>query len=187
MKKTVSTGSAIGDLKAGKIAGRLFNEFYNRKGFFQSYSMPEYILPRNLKEGSREHALFLTYVISIDYTPDAVKLWKKSRRAHELYPEHFTPEKILKASPRSVESFVKKLGAGSYSNVAKTWVKTSRILTEKHEGDPRNTTKEPSRARENLMITRTSSTSELTWGMLRNGWMITLAHFLLKGLTRRMR
>ena len=40
-------------------------------------SMPEYQLPRNLKAGSREHALYLTYVISIDYMTDAEKLWSK--------------------------------------------------------------------------------------------------------------
>jgi endonuclease III len=144
VKKKVGFEFAIDDLKAIKIAGRLYNQFYNRSGFFKDYSMPEYLLPRNMKEGSREHALFFTYVISIDYMTDAVKLWKKSRGAYELCPEHFTPEKILKASPRSVESFVKKLGARYYSNAAKTWVKTSRILTEKYEGDPRNITKEPS-------------------------------------------
>jgi len=144
VKKKVGFEFAIDDLKAIKIAGRLYNQFYNRSGFFKDYSMPEYLLPKNLQEGSKEHALFLTYVISIDYMTDAVKLWKKSRGAYELYPEHFTPEKILKASPRSVESFVKKLGARFYSNAAKTWVKTSRILTEKYEGDPRNIAKEPS-------------------------------------------
>ena len=59
-KKTVEVNFSIDDLKAIKIASRLFNQFYNQLGFFKNYSMPEYVLPRNLKEGSREHALFLT-------------------------------------------------------------------------------------------------------------------------------
>ena len=88
MKKTVKTDFAIDDLKAIRIAGRLFEQFYNRKGIFKDYSMPEYVLPRNLKERSREHALFLTYVISIDYMTDAEKLWKKSRGAYELTQPH---------------------------------------------------------------------------------------------------
>ena len=54
--------------------------------------MPEYQLPRNLKAESREHALYLTYIISIDYMTDAEKLWSKARGAYELYPERFTPE-----------------------------------------------------------------------------------------------
>ena len=56
--------------------------------------MPEYQLSRNLKAGSHEHALCLTYVISIDYMTDAEKLWRKARSAYELYPERFTPEKF---------------------------------------------------------------------------------------------
>ncbi|MEM4727854.1 MAG: hypothetical protein QXD04_06360, partial [Candidatus Bathyarchaeia archaeon] len=45
-------------------------------------SMPEYQLPRNLLAGSREHALYLTYVISIDYMTDAEKLWRRARGAY---------------------------------------------------------------------------------------------------------
>jgi len=143
MKRTVSVEFAIDGVKAFKIAERLFDQFYGRKGVFEDYSMPEYVLPRNLKEGSREHALYLTYVISIDYMTDAEKLWEKSRGAYELYPERFTPEVILKFSPRTVETFVKKLGARFYSNAAKTWIKISKVLVDKYDGDPRNITPEP--------------------------------------------
>lgn len=134
---------AIDDLKALKIAEILYNQFYNHQSIFKDYSMPEYVLPRNLKERTKEHALFFTYVISIDYMTDAVKLWKKSRGAYELYPERFAPQKIVKVSCRTIESFVKKLGARYYSNAARTWMKISRILLDKYDGDPRNITKEP--------------------------------------------
>jgi hypothetical protein len=43
---------------------------------------------------------------------------------------------------------LKKLGARYYSNAAKTWVKTSRVLAEKYGGDPRNLTREPSQIAE---------------------------------------
>jgi len=142
MRRKFEVEFAIDDLKAFKIAERLFDQFYNRKGFFEDYSMPEYVLPRNLKEGTREHALFLTYVISIDYMTDADRLWKKSRGAYELYPERFTPEKILKISPRTVETIVKSLGARFYSNAAKTWIKISKVLVDKYDSDPRNITRE---------------------------------------------
>jgi len=140
MKKTVKVEFVINDLKAFKIAERLFDQFYTRKGFFEEYSMPEYVLPRNLKEGTREYALFLTYVISIDYMTDAEKLWRKSRGAYELYPDMFTPEKILKVSPRTVETFVRKLGARFGSTAAKIWVNISKVLVEKYGGDPRQIT-----------------------------------------------
>ena len=143
MKKTIKVEFSVDEGKAFKIAERLLDQFYNHKGFFQDYTMPEYVLPRNLNEGSREHALFLTYVISIDYMTDAVKLWKKSRGAYELHPERFTPEEILKVSPRTVQTFVKRLGARFYLNAAKTWTKISRILLDEYGGDPRNITREP--------------------------------------------
>ncbi|MEM2183593.1 MAG: hypothetical protein QXQ62_05645 [Candidatus Bathyarchaeia archaeon] len=73
-------------------------------------SMPEYRLPRNLMAGTREHALYLTYVISIDYMTDAEKLWSKARGAYELYPERFTPERILAVSERTLEVFLRRLG-----------------------------------------------------------------------------
>jgi hypothetical protein len=121
MKRVIETKFEIDDSKALKIAGRLFDDFYGKKGFFKDKPMPEYVLPRNLKEGTKQHALYLTYVVSIDYMVDAEKLWKKSRGAYELHPERFTPEKILKVSERSVELFVKSLGARYYKNAAKTW------------------------------------------------------------------
>ena len=79
MRKKFEVEFSVDDVKASKIAERLLDHFYNRKGFFEYYSMPEYVLPRNLEEGTKEHALFLTYVISIDYMTDAEKLWRKSR------------------------------------------------------------------------------------------------------------
>lgn len=144
MKRKSEVDFAIDNSKAFKIAERLQDQFYSRKGFFAGYSMPEYVLPRNLKEGTKEHALFLTYVISIDYMTDAEKLWQRSRGAYELHPDMFTPEKILKSSPRSVEVFVKELGARYYTNAAKTWVTISRLLLDKYGGDPRNLAKDPS-------------------------------------------
>ncbi len=143
MKKRFETEFAIDNLKAVKIAGKLQDLFYNRRGFFKDYSMPEYILPRNLKDGSKEHALYLTYVISIDYMTDAEKLWKKSRGAYELHSERFQPKKILSLSPNSVQSFVKSLGARFSPSAAKTWIKISKLLVDKYDGDPRNITTKP--------------------------------------------
>lgn len=46
MKKTIKVEFAVDDVKAFKIAERLLDQFYNRKGVFEGYSMPEYVLPR---------------------------------------------------------------------------------------------------------------------------------------------
>lgn len=143
MKRKVETEFVIDDLRAVKIGGLLFDLFNNRQGFFEDYSMPEYILPRNLVEGSREHALFLTYVISIDYMTDAEKLWKRSREAYELSPDRFELERIVKFGSSTVQSFVKGIGARFSPSAAKTWIKISEVLLEHYNGDPREIASKP--------------------------------------------
>jgi len=105
--------------------------------------MPEYIVPENLVEGSKEHACYLTFVISIDYATDAVKLWRNSRGAYRIYPERFDPQTIVNLGQRTLTSFVRGLGARYPKPGAQAWRKISKILIEKYEGDPRNLTLEP--------------------------------------------
>ena len=81
-KITHSVEFNIDESKASTIGGMLLDQFYNKKGFFKGYEMPEYILPENLVKGSKEHALYLTYIKSIDYMVDAVKLWGNSREEY---------------------------------------------------------------------------------------------------------
>jgi len=111
-------------------------------------SMPEYQLPRSLQAGSREHALYLTYIISIDYMTDAEKLWSKARTAYELYPEMFTPEKVLNVGERTLQVFLRELGARFRASAAQTWKRISHILVERYGGDPRNITAQPLTIRE---------------------------------------
>lgn len=118
------------------------NKHTGKEEFFEGYSMPEYISPRNLSEGSKEQALYLTYVISVDYMTDAEKLWRNSRGAYELYPERFEPETILKLGDRTLEAFLRRIGARFSSTGVDTWRRISKILLEKYEGDPRNITRE---------------------------------------------
>lgn len=126
--------------KAVEIAGVLSGLIAQRHRLI---SMPEYQLPRNLMPGGREHALYLTYVISIDYMTHAEKLWQKARGAYELSPERFTPEKVLALSERTLGCFLKGLGARFGSPAAETWKKISAVLMEKYGGDPRNITDQP--------------------------------------------
>jgi len=139
----VSIEFEANDIKALNIADRLFDQFYGQKGFFEGYTMPEYILPTGMSKGSKEHALFLTYVISIDYMTDARKLWANARGAFNLYPERFQPSTILNLADRTLISFLRNLGARYPKSGAATWKKISALLNEKYEGDPRNITRTP--------------------------------------------
>jgi len=143
LSKTFQRKFFADEEKAVAIARRLYDDFYGQKGFFEGYRMPEYILPDNLVEGSKEHALYLTYVISIDYMTDAVKLWHNARGAYRIYPERFDPEAILTLGDRTLTSFLRGLGARYPEAGMKAWRKISRILIEKYDGDPRNITSKP--------------------------------------------
>jgi len=142
-KKETTIQFNINEEKAICIAEKLLDLFYRRRGFFEGYSMPEYVLPKNLVEGSREHGLYLTYVISIDYMTDAEKLWRNSRRAYELYPNRFKPETISASNKQSLERFVREIGGRYPKAGAHTWTSISNTLLSKYDGDPRNITKEP--------------------------------------------
>jgi endonuclease III len=50
----------------------------------------------------------------------------------------------LKVSPRTVETFVRKLGARFGSNAANIWIKVSKVLVDKYSGDPTKITSQPS-------------------------------------------
>lgn len=106
-------------------------------------SMPEYVLPRGMVPGSREHALYLTYVIAVDYMVDAERLWRRARELYERDPTFFTPQRILAASEEELVSVLKELGARFTRRATRDWKEISRILLERYGGDPRNIAPEP--------------------------------------------
>lgn len=73
-------------------------------GIFGSTQMPEDLLPQGMAEGSREHVLFITLTVAIDYQRDAHQLWEASRNAfgdlttrYLFFPEqlHTKPHAII--------------------------------------------------------------------------------------------
>jgi hypothetical protein len=143
LSKVFEARFGVDEEKATRIARRLYDQFYESKGFFAGYRMPEYILPRNLVPGSKEHAQYLTFVISIDYMTDAVKLWRNARETYELYPERFNPSEVLAITDRTLTTFLRRLGARYPKSGAQTWKGISRILVDKYDGDPRTLTPVP--------------------------------------------
>ena len=131
----------ISDLeKANRIAEVLHDQFRNRTGFFKNYQMPEYDRPRGLSKESNAYALYLTYVISIDFQTDAVNLWNRSKEFFERKPHFFDPEVIVNADDSTLRHIARSLGARYPNGAAKGWKKISQILLDKYNGDPRNIT-----------------------------------------------
>jgi len=128
--------------KATLIGSTLYYQFKSKTGFFDGYEMPEYIPPSGLDRSSKEYALYLTYVIAIDFQTDAVKLWSRSRKLYEEEPHLFNPEVIVDFDKKELRRIVKSLGARYPNGGADGWIKISKLLLEKYDGDPRNITKE---------------------------------------------
>jgi len=129
--------------RACRISKILHDQFSTRSGFFRDYQMPEYIPPAGLDRRSREYALYLTYVIAIDFQTDAVKLWKRARQRYEMEPHLFEPQVIVQTSHSALRSIVRSLGARYPNGAASGWKKTSQILLHKYGADPRSITPRP--------------------------------------------
>lgn len=129
--------------KSFHIAEKLYDDFYNHKGFFKDYQMPEYVLPRNLNSESKEYACYLTFIISIDYGTDANRLWRKARETYIHNPEYFDPKAIISLDEKTLTSIIKELGFRYPKTGSKAWKKIANILIEKYDGDPRNLTPQP--------------------------------------------
>jgi len=68
--------------RARTVAPILYEEFRSN-GIFGKKDMPEDITPCGMSVGSREHLLFLTLTVSIDYQRDAHALWDSARATYE--------------------------------------------------------------------------------------------------------
>jgi hypothetical protein len=129
--------------RAENIGKILHNDFQKRIGYFTGYIMPEYSYPKNIVQGSREQALYFTYVISVDKQTNAVKLWQNAGRIFENHPEYFDPKFIVNADQNFLSSLLKNLGARYANKGAQTWKTISELLLKRYEGDPRNITRTP--------------------------------------------
>lgn len=144
MKKVTYSVEFLQDVdKAVEIAQTLYHQFKNRTGYFDGYNMPEYVLPAGLDNDSRGYALYLTYIIAIDFQTDAVKLWSKARSLYEDQPRLFEPEVIVSLDKEHLRSVTKSLGARYPTNAASGWKRISEILLHDYGGDPRNITNIP--------------------------------------------
>ena len=142
-RRSYTANFEIDNEKALLIGQTILDQFYNKKGFFKGYEMPEYVLPPNLMQGTKEHALWLTYVISVDYMTDAVKLWSRSREEHLYNPDSFNSTRILDMSDSQLQTLVKRIGGRYPKTGAQTWRKIAGILLDGYQGDPRNITRQP--------------------------------------------
>jgi len=100
-------------------------------------------IPYGVKKGTKEHALFMFYVVQNDHGVKSAKMYEKAKEFYLTNPEYFSPvwisrnfrEEKLKGI---IENVSKRLGSRYPQALARAWYKNSVILKEKYDGNPIN-------------------------------------------------
>jgi hypothetical protein len=133
------------DPERGKEVIKVLYEAYMKTGIFGKKEMPEDILPTGMIKGSREHMLFITFTVAIDYLRNAEELWESARRTYED-PETrylFYPEKVYETSFEKIKDDIKKHNLSwRFKKDVSTWKILGTTFWEKWKGDPLNFIKE---------------------------------------------
>jgi hypothetical protein len=102
--------------------------------------MPEDLLPTGVQEGSPQHILFITLVVSVDYMRDADTLWAASRAAY-ADPETrllFDPRGVCAVGPERTSLALRRTGiALRPTRDARAWFVICETLNTKWHGDPK--------------------------------------------------
>ena len=124
--------------KAKKIADSIHRQYEKGTGIFQNFKIPEYGPPPEMIAGSKEHALYLTYIFALDQGAGSVETWKQARQLYQESPWFFDAAQISTRSEEGLSKVLVKIGASNIENSIKKWRVLSKILLEKYSGDPRN-------------------------------------------------
>lgn len=125
--------------RAVTVADRLFDAFQGGgPGIFATKDMPEDLVPPGTSQGSREHLLFLTFTVAIDYQRDASQLWRASRSAFESPVTRFLfePRRVALMSHNDLIRWLKRLSISKkHGPDAETWHAVGSILQQHFGGD----------------------------------------------------
>jgi len=124
-----------------KMMDEAFNLSY---GLLEDRSdLVENQIPPGVKKGTKEHALFMFYVVQNDHGVKSSKMYEKAKEFYHNNPEYFSPVWVSKEFHEDdleglVENVSKKLGSRYPHALAKSWYINSVVLKEKYNGNPIN-------------------------------------------------
>jgi len=125
--------------RASFVASLIVSAFREGKGIFTNpVELVENQMPEKVRLLSREHALFLFYVVPQDHGVSSAGLYTKAKELHREDPDVFDPSAVVKLELRDIEKRVsRKLGVRYPIESSREWHENSRMLLEEYEGDPR--------------------------------------------------
>ena len=125
--------------RSTEIARILENSFRNKEHIFRDQKeLVENQMPLGVQPLSREHALFIFYIVPQDYATVSVRLYKRARELFEKRAELFDPEYVARLNVEDIKKLVsRKIGARFPNEAAFRWYANSIKLTKEYRGDPR--------------------------------------------------
>lgn len=129
--------------KARELGESIYHQYKNRLGLFEKYEPPNYSLPKGMISGSKEHALFLTYVFALDDMINSNSIWKKAKQIYEESPWFFDADQILTRSYTGLYDTLKKFSVIDSNENIKHWRTISKNLLDNYASDPRRLTETP--------------------------------------------
>ena len=110
-----------------------------RRGVFNIYrdkEMPEATLPKKIESKSKEHALYLTYVSSLNYRTSSDLLFERMRGLYDAQPYMFKPSYVRKINESETKEFTDQIR--HFENTAPgRWQYNSEMM-KRWDDDPRN-------------------------------------------------
>jgi endonuclease III len=130
--------------RAKKVVRRLDTAFSEQEGLLSNQDdLIEKQIPNSVEPLSKEHALFLFYMVILDRGTKSSELYKRSKEIFSSEPERFSPEYIINNyqdgdDPRLKEEVIEDFGARYPTDSAKSWYVNSEMLVDEYNGDPTN-------------------------------------------------
>lgn len=120
-----------------QISSLIIDEYLQKKGIFNTtISLLEYQCPKNIIQGSKEHANFYFYLIFNDHGTKSINLYKKFKEKYLQYNKLFHAPYIVKNfNQESIYEHLSNLGLRYPKQAAKSWIDNSQKLLNEYEGE----------------------------------------------------
>ncbi|GAB6102839.1 hypothetical protein JCM16138_20620 [Thermococcus atlanticus] len=132
------------DAQRGALLAERLLQMYLTTGIFGNKAMPEDYPPQGVEIGSREHLLFLTLTVAIDYMRNADALWESARKTFEDPETRFVffPEQLATiplGQVNTIKSALTKYKLALRPNRdTNIWLTIALTIHNEWEDDPRN-------------------------------------------------
>jgi len=134
------------DTERGKELAKILIPAFSNEGIYGHKDMPEDAVPEGVEKGSREHILFITMTVAIDYQRDAYDLWNGARKTYNnpetrylFDPDSFSEDMMDGEKFEKVINDMQKYRLSKKQNKdAKNWITIALSLKRKCGSNPEN-------------------------------------------------